>query len=93
MSMHVARQIFPITERMTRVVEVLVRSRAIELVRKHQNGEELVQLWELRGLLSHENWWSTQTNAAPEYCLRLTRAGYERFATDGQGFFDRLFQQ
>jgi len=91
MSLTLASKLFPNLERFKRVVQIYVRSGAVRLVKEGDDGERLVQPWELRQLMDDPASWTGEGGRETEYRLGLTHEGYERFAADSQGFFKWLF--
>lgn len=83
--------LFPRIDQAKKAVEVCVRSQAVELVRKREGVELVVQPWRLRYLLNDPGTWKAAADGSTIYHLRITRAAQDRFVADRERFVQELF--
>lgn len=92
MPLSTAVTLFPRVDMAKRAVEVCVRSQAIELVRKREGIEVVVQPWRLRNLLNDPGTWKAAADGSTVYHLRITPEAQDRFAADRERFVQELFR-
>lgn len=85
--------LFPRLDRAKKVVEACVRSQTVELVRKSEGAEMVVQPWRLRFVLNDPGTWHGQSDGANVYHLRLTADAQQRYVADSARFCDELFRR
>ena len=86
MPLAVASQIFPTLDRFKKVVDIFVRSGAVQLIQLTDDGERVVQPWELRNLTNDPAPWT-----GSRYMLRQSPQGSEQFVNDSQRFWKEFF--
>jgi hypothetical protein len=92
LSLAVAMTLFPRVDRAKRVVEVCVRSQAVELICKRDGDEMVIQPWRVRFVLNDPGTWELDANRSI-YHLRLTTDGHDRYLSDGHRFVEELFER
>jgi hypothetical protein len=84
--------LFPRVDLAKKAVEVYVRSQTVELIRKREGVEVVVQPWRLRFLLNDPGTWKAASDGSAVYHLRLTPDAQDRFVADGPRFVQELFR-
>lgn len=84
--------LFPRIDRAKKAVEVCIGSQAVELVRKREGVEVVVQPWRLRYLLNDPGTWKAAADGSTIYHLRITPEAQDRFAADRERFVQEIFR-
>jgi hypothetical protein len=92
MPLATAMTLFPRVDLAKKAVEVFVRSETVQLIRKRDGVEGVVQPWRLRNLLNDPGTWKAAAEGSNVYHLRLTQGAQDRFNADGKRFVRELFQ-
>jgi hypothetical protein len=84
--------LFPRVDQAKKAVEVCVSSQAVEVVRKREGADVVVQPWRLRNLLNDPGTWKAAADGSTVYHLRITPEAQDRFIADRERFVKELFR-
>ena len=90
LSLTIILSIFQDAVRAQRALRILAAERCVEFLGKPNENAPLLPDWQVRQILDSL---AQRPDAFIHIYLRLTDRGYERFANDSQGFFDKLFSK
>ena len=90
LSLTVILSIFNDVIRAQRALRILATEGSVEFIGKADENAPRLPEWQVRQLVDSL---AQRPDAFIHIYLRLTDRGYEKFASDSQGFFDKLFSK